>query len=137
MNDILTFYEVQSCKLSVDRVSNFSLFPLELCYISDTLREWFEYIPKITKGDDLIPQLSDDICLSVFLDILMQQFKVIQEAFPEIVIYLDKFESESESEDDEVFETDQRQESTTKISYISEVCTKILIMINDLSHSDL
>ena len=85
----------------------------------------------------MIPQLSDDICLSVFLDILMQQFKVIQEAFPEIVIYLDKFESESESEDDEVFETDQRQESTTKISYVSEVCTKILIMINDLSHSDL
>ena len=66
---------------------------------------------EIIKDDDLIYKLSDNLSFSISVDALMQQVKVLQEAFTEINIYLDKiydeliqeteFESDPESENDE------------------------------------
>ena len=68
VKEMLTFDGVQAYKLSVDRVSQFSVRPPGLHYLFDTLREyylWFEYRPKIFKGDSFITNLSDDIFLGI------------------------------------------------------------------------
>lgn len=102
-NELLTFDGVQACKLSVDKVSKFSLRPPELRYLFNKIREyyrWFEYLPEIMTGDNLMDRLNEDVEYSIFVDGLMHQVKVREEAFIEMGPYLDKKEEECDRIDE-------------------------------------
>ena len=86
----LTFESIEACHLTVDKVSKFSLRPCELRKAFPQMREFFrffEYVEKI-KEEDLEKHLSVDMNCTLFIDGLLNQVKVREEALLEIRTYL-------------------------------------------------
>ena len=88
----LTFDSVEACNLTVDMVSKFSLRPCEFRKAFPQMRQFyrfFEYSGKV-KEEDLENKLSYDIKSSYFIDGLLNQIKVREEALDEVKEYLHK-----------------------------------------------
>jgi predicted GIY-YIG superfamily endonuclease len=90
-NESLTFKGVSMSRVSIDKVSKFSLRPPEL-RIFDTMRgyfRWFEYGSTYLTGDQLDDMLDQEFERVRFVDGLMQQVKIRHKALPEILAYLE------------------------------------------------
>ena len=86
----LTFESVDTCELSVDKVSKFSLRPCEFRKAFAQMREFYrfcEYVGKC-KEEKMLDSVCVDIKKTLFIDGLMNQIKVREEALDEVLEYL-------------------------------------------------
>ena len=89
-SECLTFESVEASNMSIDKVSLFSLRPCEFRKSFPQMRQYFrfhEYVGKI-KVDQFNSLIKSDIKFSHFIDGLMNQIKVREEALPEVIKYL-------------------------------------------------
>ena len=95
LNQMRIYDDLKQSKVSVDRISVFSLRPPELMEIFDTTRNYFRWI-HIEKGaiggDDLKQKLKRNIYRSCFVNCLQQQNYVRLKALPEIKKYIFELE---------------------------------------------
>ena len=132
-NEILTFDSVDSSHVSVDRISKFSLRPPELRYLFDNVRDyfrWFEYTSKYIDENDLNNFVLNDLKGSMFVDGLMQVVKVRENAFPEIMKYLEEIESAQNDNDDNVslgsHTSDERNDAILTMSNFFREMNRVL-----------
>ena len=97
-----TLYEMRICedlkvsKVSIDRVSVFSLRPPELREFVDTTRNyfrWFHIKPQKVKGDTIDDLIGDSLYESIWVGNLQQKNLVRIKALPEIMEYIDSIDN--------------------------------------------
>ena len=101
LNQMRIYDDLKQSKVSVDRISVFSLRPPELMEIFDTTRNYFRWI-HIEKGaiggDELKQKLKRNIYRSSFVNCLQQQNYVRLKALPEIKNYIIELEKKMRRE---------------------------------------
>ena len=87
----LTFESVEASQLSIDKVSKFSLRPCEFRKAFPQIREFYcfhEYVGRLTE-EKMKNYICSNINSSYFIDGIMNNIKVREEALPEVMAYLD------------------------------------------------
>ena len=101
----MTFESVHACRLSVDKVSKFSLRPCEFRKAFPQMREYYrfhEYVGVCTE-EKMLKCVCADIRKTYFIDGLMNQVKVRKEALDEVIEYLQN-EVQIQRETDDSYE---------------------------------
>ena len=87
LNEMKLYEDLKLSKVSVDKITLFSLRPPELCGFIDTTRHyfrWFSIEKTKLNGDDLNEQLNDSLYKSVWVDHLQNKILLRFRAIPEL-----------------------------------------------------
>ena len=128
-NELRIIEDLKTSKVSVDKITIFSLRPPEFRSLFNTTRNyfrWFRRDDKKTKGDEINDTLSDSIYSSIWVDSLQFKVQLRFKALPEVLDYIESL-SYSNEEEEEVY---NMIELMKKIDYVMNIC------INELSTED-
>ena len=87
----LILEDIKMSKISIDKITQFSIRPPELRYLIDQTGNyfrWFKIIPQQLKEDDLREELSDDLLSSSWIDGMQRIVKLRCKAIPELIDYI-------------------------------------------------
>jgi predicted GIY-YIG superfamily endonuclease len=99
VNELRIVDDLKLSKISIDRISLFSLRPPELRLLFNTPRNyyrWFSIENKKIKGDNLDKKLSDCVFKSIWVDGLLHQIRLRKKALPEVKQYLDSVDTNND-----------------------------------------
>ena len=91
VSEILILEDINKSKITIDKISQFSVRPPELRYIIDQVGNyfrWFRIFPKQLKEDAIRERLSDDLFSSFWIDGMQRVVKLRKKALPEIIDYI-------------------------------------------------
>ena len=87
----LALDDIKTSKLTIDKVTQFSIRPPELCFLFDQIGNyyrWFKMCPPILKETDVRELVTADIRSSFWIDGMLRVVKLRKKALPEIVDYI-------------------------------------------------
>ena len=104
-NEMRIYYDLTQSKVSIDKITAFSLRPPELRYLFNKTGQYFRWFSvQKSKIDDgkIDEKLKVDIEESIWVNMLQQQIRVRKRAFPEIIKYINSNHAADDDNDNGV-----------------------------------
>ena len=98
--------DIEESKISIDKISQFSIRPTEFCYVFDKVEiyyRWFETVENtVLSCNEMLVKLSINMECSMWIDGLQRIVKFREAALPEIYKWLEDLQHSLPGHQDEV-----------------------------------